>query len=144
MREGGRVFLNCQKKDKERGAGLCKAHVHMVQKPKLDGTFIYRVKGCLAHCHPPSTTSNNQKDPLCKYDHEHVRIDMAFETMEAFQTYLEDNELDCQFTKRSHGKNYKNPNAHYTRHVYICSKHILWDKRKHKRKDRDYFDCPAR
>ena len=138
IQEGGRVYMNCKKHDSERG-GVCKAHVHMVRRPKSDGTFIYRVKGCLAHCHPPT---RNGRDKYCSHDHEHELIEMTFETMEAFQTYLEDSELDCQFSKHTAALN---TNGKVRRHMYICSRHIFWKSRyKRKKKIVDFIDCPAR
>ena len=138
IQEGGRVYLNCKKKDYKLG-GVCKAHVHLVQRPKSDGTLMYRVKGCLAHCHPPT---KHGRDKFCNHDHEHQIIDMKFKTLADFQAYLEESELDCQFSKHTAALS-----AHTkTRcHQYICSRHTFWKNRyKRKKKVVDAFDCPAR
>ena len=137
--DGGRVFMNCKKKDNELG-GVCKAHVHMVQRPIADGSFIYRIKGCLAHCHPP--TQGKHRTKFCNHDHDHNIIDMKFKSMADFQVYLEDSELDCQFSKHT-----ASMSAHTkTRcHQYICSRHTFWKNRyKRKKKVVESYDCPAR
>jgi len=131
----GRIYLKCKKKGQEKGS-LCPAHIHIVQLTLSDGLTKVRVKGCVAHCHPPM-----KKNIICEYEHEHQVIDMTFKDMAEFQNYLEESELDAQFSKHTGGAN----GASKTKcHRYICTKHNFWKNRyKRKKKIMEYYECPA-
>ena len=132
----GRVHLSCKKKDGD-NPGLCKAHIHLLQiNDVIDSNPKFWLKGCLAHSHAPS-----KRHLLCSEPHEHQIIDVSFKSMQEFQSYLEDNELDNHMKKVNDHIGVDGKNRV---HRYICSKQTYWATRyKRKKKKPDFFDCSA-